>query len=74
LSPFAASVVTVLAASGSHVSASAGGRAVAIDVVGAQLPVTVVPGVTVRVSGVVRGGSAGQISVTVKAGDLQLGG
>jgi RNA polymerase sigma factor (sigma-70 family) len=72
--PFAVSAVTVLAASGSHVSASAGGRAVSIDVVGAQLPVTVVPGVTLRVSGVVLGGSAGQANVSVQAGDLQLGG
>jgi hypothetical protein len=71
--PFAVSTVTVLAASGSHVSATAGDRSVSIDLVGAQLPVTVIPGVTLRVSGVVRDGDTGQVNVAVQTGDLQVG-
>ena len=72
--PFAVSSVTVLTASGSHVTATAGGRSVSIDVVGAQLPVFVVPGVTLRVSGVVQSGSLGQLNVAVQPADLRMGG
>jgi RNA polymerase sigma factor (sigma-70 family) len=72
--PFAVSTVTVLGVSGSHVSATAGGRTVSIDLMGAGVPVTVVPGVTLRVSGVVQGGAGGQLAVAVQAGDLHVAG
>jgi RNA polymerase sigma factor (sigma-70 family) len=73
--PFAVSVVTVVGlSSGTHLSATTGSqRAVSIDVIGGALPaLTIVPGVRISISGVVGGGSDQEVSVDVRAGDIDL--
>jgi RNA polymerase sigma factor (sigma-70 family) len=74
--PFALSIVTVIdASSGSHLSVITDSqRPVAVDLAGtgAVLPITIVPGVRIGISGVVDGVTAGQIAVSVQPGDLRI--
>jgi hypothetical protein len=74
--PFALSIVTVIdASSGSHLSVITDSqRPVAVDLAGtgAVLPITIVPGVRIGISGVVDGVTAGQIAVSVQPGNLRI--
>ena len=74
--PFAASVVAVVAVpSGAELSATAGPWSVQISVLeGAGVPLTIVPGTRISISGTVDEAAGGQLAVTVDAGSIRIAG